>query len=287
MQNVSEKGLENNYFRKRGVRIFTLASALVTAVLFSLALALDFEPESCLFKNGSVLAVIAQAAAYVLGAASVVLSFVLVPKEPVEEGLLPNENEYFDYYTLDCQFVKILRICVAVLLITQGAVRTVVVITGSEKAAIPMPLMAVLLISVFPLAMYFIPELTDKIKLNGRTHVIFGTVGLVWFFLNVVNSYLVKDYPLSSEYRLMEQVCYVVMLLAITYEIRYRLDGTKLRARLATLSLATVIGFGFGFGRVVMLVCGKTVSFSDVCSVFSLFALSLYFGARIFFYEEN
>ena len=114
-----------------------------------------------------------------------------------------------------------------------------------------------------------------------------GCIGLIWALLYILNSYFNKSYSLSSEYVTLQQLCLISVMLATVYEVRYRLDGTKIRARLATTSLAFALCFGFNFGRIVMIITSSAVSFTDVCMTFTLFAISLYYGARLFFYEED
>ena len=281
-------GAENNYFRKRAVRIYTLCASAVLAVIASIAFALDFEPQKRLFENGSILGQIAFYSALVLALAALILPFVLIPKEKTEEGVFPDESRYLHYYTLDNSFIKILRLCVFSVIILQGVVRAVAVWLNVEPSNLPKLLTVIMLILPIPLALYFIPEVTEKITAaKGRAHQILGSVGLFWFLFNVLGSYFDKTVSLASEYVTLTQLTCIVMMLALVYEIRYHLDGTKVRARLATSAMASVLGAGLGFGHIVMLVSVGQISFTATSLGVTLLALGIYFGARIFFYEED
>ena len=303
LKNLNAVGLESCYYRKRAVRMAGLIAGVIAAVLFSLALSLEFEPKICFFKHDSILAPIAIVATIVMCVAVLVLPFVILPKQKTEQGVFPEENRYLNYYTTDLTFVKILRMCVAAVIFAQGIVRTVRIFIGVEAlpvmpvkehpsytmlATIAVLFYAVMLLSLFAFGMYFIPEVADRYpKTNGRLHLILGSLGVFWAALNIINNYYDKSYGLSSQYRLMEQLCFVAVMLATVYEIRYRLDGTKVRTKLATTAAAFVLCFGFNAARVVMMITVGAVNGTDVCNTFMLLALSAYYGARLFFYEED
>ena len=296
MTELEVKGAEKSYFRKRAVRIYALSAALVCAVMLSLALGIDFDPQKQIFKNGSVLAAISFYGTLLLTAVAVILPFVLIPKEKTDEPSLPDMEEYKGYYNLDNTFVKVLRICVATVLMLQGVVRLVVTFAGIELPSfmraqaygLTYNVSIVAMLTVFPLALYFLPEVLEKLgDVNGRLHLVFGSVGLIWFMFNLLEAYFDKLRPLSSEYAQLIQVAYAVMLLAVTYEIKYRLDPSSVRSRLATSGAACVIGFGLGIGQLVMAVSVGQISLGATALSVSMLAVALYFGARIFFYEED
>jgi len=288
VRDISGKGAEASYFRKRTVRLYTLCATVALAVVTSLALAIDFDPKKQLFDNGSVLGAIAFYSALGLTAVSLILPFILIPRQKPEESALPDGDRYAFYYTLDNSFIKILRLCVFSVIILQGVVRAVSILLNVEKAYLPTPVTYVMLLLVTPLAMYFVPEVTERIKAaNGRAHMIFGSVGLIWFILNVLEAYFDKSVSLASEYITLTQLTCIVTMLALVYEMRYHLDGTKLRVRLATSCAACVLGIGFGFAQLVMLVSVGQVSFEATSVGVTLLSLGVYFGARIFFYEED
>ena len=179
-KDISGKGLENHYFRKRSVRLCALILGVALAVLFSLALTLDFDPSTCLFKHESLLGSISFYAALLSSIVLAVLPFIAIPKETINETVFPEESKYTHYYTTDLPFIKLLRGFVAVLISAQGIVRIILFITGTEKAALPLITVAIMLISVFPLALYFVQEITEKSGIaEGRLHLMLGCIGLI------------------------------------------------------------------------------------------------------------
>lgn len=288
---VSEKGLEKYYYRKRIIRIIALCSALICAVLFSLALSLEFDPEKCLFERGSVLAPVSVATATILTVIPIILTFSLIPKEKKlgsDSRILPERSEYFRYYRLDNSFLKVLRLCTATVFVFQGIFRIYLYASGRGEFYIFPALTVIMLLLGLVFAFYFLPEITDKSdKSEGIIHLICGVIGAVSFILNIINLYFCKTYSLASEYMHIKQVILVLFTLALIYEIRFRLDGGAVRARLATACASFVLGFGFSFAQIVMLTTAGPVSADDtsmaVCSLF----LSLYFGARLLFYSED
>ena len=288
MVDTAVKGAEMHYFRKRSVRIYTLCASAVLAIIMSLALAIDFEPQKQLFENGSVIGALAFYSAIALSVIALMLPFILIPREKSDGSVFPDESRYEHYYTLDNSFMKILRLCVFSVIILQGVVRAVAVLLKVEPSNLPSIFTTVLLVLPIPLSLYFIPEITEKITAaRGRAHQVLGTVGLFWFLLNVLDAYFDKSISLASEYVTLTQITCIAMMLALVYEIRYHLDGTKPRARLATASVASVLGVGFGIGQIVMLVSVGQVSFEATSVGVTLLALGVYFGARTFFYEED
>ena len=281
---IQLKGAEEHYFGKRAVRIISLVSAILLAVLFSVAFALDFEVKRAMFKNGSVLADTVFYASLILPAVIFIITPILVKKQSQAEGTFPKENEYISYYTLDNGFVKILRICISLVIAVEGVVRAVAAATANKGI---LSVAGMLLLSLC-LALYFVPEITEKLgAFKGRVHTVFGMVSLLWFLLNIIGTYTQRDFALSSDYFVLAEVGYVLAMLALTYEMRYHLDGGYLRTRLATSCAAFTFGFGLGFGRLVMLMACGQVSLEDTATAVTMLAVSLYFGARIFFYEED
>jgi hypothetical protein len=103
----------------------------------------------------------------------------------------------------------------------------------------------------------------------------------------VLNSYFDKSYSYGSEYIILQQLCFISVILAVVYDIRYRLDGTKIRARIAALSVAFALCVGNSFARTLMIVTVGAVSGTDICITFTLLAFSAYCGVRLFFYDED
>ncbi len=282
MDKIALHGAEKHYFEKRTVRITALVLAAVLSVLFSLALGIDFEPERAIFKSGSVLGAVVFYAAIGFSAVIFVLTFVLVKGENPENGAFPVENECRDYYKLDNSFIKVIRIAFAVVLVIEGVVRAVY---DGMRGSSYLLMVAALLLSV-AFALYFVPELTEK--LGGiRVHLGCGIFGMAYMLLMTFVIYFDRTYPLASEYMVLNQIGYILALLAITYELRYRFAGTHIRARLASLCAAFVFGFGFGVGKLIMLMAKGQVNYGDTASAVVMLVISVYFGARIFFYSED
>lgn len=281
-------GVEANYFRKRAVRLTALLLGVALAVLFSIALVTSFDTVKCLFEYGSIIGEIAFYCAVFAPIAVALLVFTAVPKEKPCEPVFPEENRYLHYYTAENTFVRLIRAFVCFVIAVQGAVRIVFLVLGVEKGGLPTFVAAMMLVAVFPFCAYFVPEITEKLgKADGRFHLMLGTFGIAFPLLSVIDLYFSKTYPISSEYVTVCQLCFISVMLATVYEIRYRLDGIGVRARLATTSAAFVLCFGFNFGRIVMLVGNGAVSPTDVSTTATLFVLSLYYGVRIFFYDED
>ena len=288
MDQITAKGAEQNYFRKRTVRIYTLCAALVLAVISAVAYALDFDPVKQVFKIGSALGAVTFYSALALTAIALIIPFIIVPKQKVEETPFPEENRYSHYYTTDNRFVLILRIVVCCVVVIEDAVRIAALLSGADKTALPTVAAVIMLMSALPLALYFVPEAVDRlIPTSGKTHLACGCFGLIWFVLNIVDRYFDKSVSLSSEFVTLNQISCIVIMLAIVYEIRYRLSGDKPRARLATSCAAAVIGIGLGLGQLAMLVSVGQVSYGATATSVTLLFIGLYFGARIFFYEED
>ena len=76
-------------------------------------------------------------------------------------------------------------------------------------------------------------------------------------------------------------------MITLVYEIKFRTDAPFVRARLSALLAAFPICAGFTFGRVIMLLSGKTVSADDTALVFTFIGFSAYLGARLFCYDED
>jgi hypothetical protein len=280
---ISIKGAEQHYFEKRIIRIISLALALLLGVILALAFALDFESDKALFKNGSVLGGISFYG--LLGSVAVILALtpIIVKREKPAEPCLPDSDKYTDYYTLDNAFVRIFRICASVAVVLQGIVRFIAELKNDS------PIMNTInvLLLVF-LALYLVPELANKIGFFGdKSHIVFGIISLPWFVIGVINTYKQIEFAFASSYLVLSQVGYILILLALVYEMRYHIDGTYVRTRLATSCAAFTYGAAFGLGRVVMLITVGQISVSDTSSAIICFVLSLYFGVRIFFYEED
>ena len=285
---IALKGLETHYYRKRIVRLCALASGVILAVLLSASSVTALDKITCMLAHGSIIGEASYYSALAIALLLSVLTFVLIPKEKQTGSVMPEENKYLYYYALDNACVKIVRYAVAFVTVLQGTVRTVLVISGAEKPAMPTVTVAIMLVSVIPFALFFLPEITEKFgKGEGRMHMMLGCFGLVYPLLNVLNSYFDKSYSYGSEYIILQQLCFVSVILAVVYDIRYRLDGTKIRARIAALSVAFALCFGNSFARTLMIVTVGAVSGTDICITFTLLAFSAYCGVRLFFYDED
>lgn len=285
---LKNRGLEPSYKVKCMLRLSAALAALVSAVLFSLAFFLHFEAETALFKSGSRLIYVAEMLALSFSVILIILTFVLVPKKRGQEGIFPTEAEYKPYYNVEPIPLKISRYFVAVLIIIEGAVRTFLMIDGKLEVFMSPFFTALMLLFTLPLALFFLPEIINKLTPGyERTHLICGTLGLFWFFLNVINIYFDNTVALASPYRIIQQLVFLFVMLMILYEIKAHTDVPFVRARLATLLSAFVLTSGFTVGRVVMLLCGKAVSADDTAIVITFVGISVYMGMRLFYYDED
>lgn len=287
MADVS-KGQERDYFRMRIARIYAVAGAIVCAVLFSFSFGMDLDPVTKVFDTGSVIGPVSYYVGLALAAAALALPFLIIPKRGPQVSSLPESNRYLAYYTLDPMIIKIIRICTAAVLIMQCAVRMFAVVSGTDEAGLNTALAVLMLMMTVPLALYFVPELTERIDpTRFKAHIILGCVGILWYFLNVLDRYFDKSISLASRFDTLCGICLLLGMLALLYEIKYRIDGVSVRARMATSGAFFILGFGMGAGYMFMLVSrGSAGFYSDALGV-SLLVLSVYYGARIVFYTED
>lgn len=282
------KGLEPSYKVKCILRLSALGAATVSALLFSLAFFLHFEPEFTLFKAGRSLIYISETVTLAFSAVLSLLTFILIPKRELPTRVFPSEAEYKPYYRVEPMPLKISRYLTAAFLLLQGAVRAYLTLSGRLASFISPFFAALMLLLTVPLALYFLPELTDKVAPEyKKTHLVCGTLGLLWFFLNVINIYFDTTVALASPYRMLTQLAFLLVMLMILYEIKLHTAFPFVRARLASLLAAFVTVSGFTVGRIVMLLCGKAVSADDTALVFVFVGFSLYMGARLFYYNED
>lgn len=282
------KGLEPSYKLKCILRLSALGAAIVSAVLFSLVFFLHFEPEASVFKAGSSLIYVSEAVTLALSAVLAVLTFVLVPKSKNAMQVFPSEAEYKPYYKVEPVPLKISRYLAAALIALHGAVRAYLMLSGRLSSFISPFFTALMLLLTVPLALYFLPELTNKVTPEyEKTHLVCGMLGLFWFFLNVINIYFDTTVALASPYRIICQLAFLLVMLMLLYEIKLHTAFPFVRARLASLLAAFVTVSGFTAGRLVMLLCGKAVSADDTALVFVFVGFSLYMGGRLFYYNED
>ncbi len=286
-----KKGTERFYRRKTAIRLFAFISGLVFAVLFSIALVRDFIPDRQIFAIGADMFELTQYFVLICIAVCFIYCRTAIPKESqAREGALenaPKSYEYTEYYKTDRKTVKFIRYACTAMLIAEGCVRLFLFFKG-EMFSQPVVAVTVLsLILVFPLALYFSPELSD-LTLPGyrKVHMVYGTIGLFWFIMMLVYFYFDKSVSLASPYRLMEQINLVFVLLAVIGEIRLHTSAPSKRGYLATLCAGFITSFSFTVGRIAMLFCGKFVSAEDTVYIFMGAAFALYLGMRMFFYDE-
>ncbi len=285
---AKNKGLESSYKVKRALRLFSAFSALTLAVLFSLAFFLHFEADTQLFKSGSRLIYVTEMLSVVISAALALLPFILVPKSDGMPQVFPGEAEYKPYYKVEPMPLKLSRYFAAALILAEGAVRFFLMISGRLQTFTSPFLTAVMLVLTVPLALYFLPEVVNKLTPEyEKTHLICGTLGIGWFVLNVINAYFDNTVAYSSPYRALCQLSFITVMAYLVYEIKFRTDAPFKRARLSALLAAFPISAGFTFGRLIMLLSGKSVSADDTALVFIFLALSVYLGMRLFFYDED
>ncbi len=285
---AKNRGLEKYYKIKCILRFTAAGMAFISAVLFSLAFFFDFEGKSQLFRSGSRLIFIAEFLTVIFCVIIVALTFIFVPKQEKEIPIFPTDAEYKPYYRVEPLPMKISRYFVAAVILSEGVVRAVLIINGGLKFSLSPFLSAVMLVLTVPLSLFFIPEIVNKLTPGyEKTHLICGTIGVLWFFLNTINIYFNYETALASPYRIIQQLTFIITLLMLVYEIKFHTDVPYVRARLAFLLSAFVLTCGFTFGRLVMLLSGKSVSADDTALIITFIGLSVYMGTKIFYYDED
>lgn len=285
---IKNKGLEPSYKIKCALRLSSAISALVLAVMFSLAFFMHFEADTSLFKSGSRLIFVAEILALVLPAILAVLTFILVPKSDGIPQVFPSEAEYKPYYNVEPMPLKLSRYLAAALILAEGAARAFLMLSGKLQIFISPFLTAIMLVLTVPLALFFLPEAVNKLTPGyEKTHLWCGMFGIGWFVLNVINSYFNNTVAHSSPYRALCQLSFLTVMVALVYEIKLHTDTPFKRARLASLLAAFPISAGFTFGRVIMLLSSKAVSADDTALVLIFVGFSVYLGARLFCYDED
>ena len=285
---IKNKGLEPSYKIKCALRLSSALSALVLGVMFSLAFFLHFEADTSLFKSGSRLIYVTEILSLVISAILAVLAFVLVPKSDGIPQVFPEEAEYKPYYKVEPMPVKLSRYFAAALILAEWAVRFYFMISGKLQIFISPFLASLMLVLTVPLALFFLPEIVNKLTPGyEKTHLWCGMLGIGWFVLNVINNYFNNAVAHSSPYRALCQLTFLTVMAALIYEIKFHTDAPFKRARLASLLAAFPVSAGFTVGRVIMLISGKAVSPDDTALVFIFVGFSVYLGAKLFCYDED
>ena len=286
-ENISAKGLEAHYYKKRILRILSAVLALASAVIFSFALIKDFEPQSQLFKHGSFLFTAAFAFTFASCAITFALCFILIPKATAFEPIFPKENEHKAYYSSDEIETRIVRILTALGLLALSAVRLHLLFSGKVTVLSNLPLTMLSVFLAFPFALYFVPEITDRLFSSPKAHLVCGFFGVAWCICNVIEKYFDHTYVLSSPYRLTEQLLILLLMLFTVYEIKMHTEERSPRLHLAFLCSTFIFCFGFTVARCAMLVCEKTVSTENTAIIVFEFAFTLYLAIRLYHYNED
>lgn len=284
------RGLEENYNKKRTVRIFAAGASLLSGIFFIIAFIFSFEPETALFKRGDMMFFAGEMVCLAACLIAVLFCRFLIPenKETASESPLPEENRFDRYYVLDSGAMKAARCFCAGALLIEGAVRIYLLFSG-KLSVLPSPVVAVLAVMLFlPLMLYFVPEIASLTAPSyPKVHLVYGLIGVLWFIVNIIHSYFDRSLALSSPYTLFVQIMQLSVMLAIVYEIRMRTDSPAPRLRLAALCIAVILTGGFTLGRIAMLICGKIVSADDVAGIVTAAGFTVYLFARLFYYEED
>ena len=282
------KGLEPSYKIKCALRLASAFSAGLLGVLFSIAFFLHFEPETSLFKAGSILIRITMLLAVIISVILAVLTFALIRKTKAEEQVFPVEAEYKPYYKIEPVAIKTSRYVVAALIMGELAVKCFLVLRGKSQIFLSPFLSSVMLLLSIPLVLFFLPEVANKLTPEyEKTHLFFGSFGLIRFLLEAVNIYFDNTVAYSSPYRILNQISLLLVMLMLVYEIKFHTDTPFTRARLASLLAAFTLASSFTLGRVVMLISGKSVSVYDTATVFAMVGLSVYMGVKLYYYDED
>jgi hypothetical protein len=289
VKDISSKGAEQFYFRKRVIRIYALSAAILLSVLLSVAYASGFDTERQVFAQGSPMGNVAFFGALILTGAALILPFALIPRAKPEESIFPEENRFSHYYELDNGFMRVLRICVALMIAIQCVIRAVAAFSGREPLSLPLFAAVVMIVSGFFISLWLVPEVMERLfpGADGKAHLACGCVGLIYPCFSIVERYFDRSISLASKHLMLTQCCMIVIMLAVVYDIRYRTDGARVRARLASASACCVLCTGYGIGQLVMLVSVGRIGFADTAVSVTVLALGIVFGARIFFYDEE
>ncbi len=286
-KDIGINGLEAYYRKKRILRISAAISALISAVLFGIALIKDFTPKNELFEYGSHLFTIAAAFTFVSCITIFALCFILIPKSETFEPNFPKENEHKAYYSSDEPETVTARVLTALGIFGYACVRLYLLFSGSASAPTSLPITVLAIFLAFPYALYFVPELTDRLFSNEKAHLVCGCFGVAWFICDVIEQYFERDYVLSSPYRLAEQLLLLMLMLFTVYEIKMRTEGRAPRLYLAFLCSTFVFCFGFTAARCTMLICAKFVSVENTAMIVFEFTFMLYLAIRLFHYNED
>ena len=285
--NTCVKGLEAHYRKKRVLRITAAVSALISAVLFGMALVKDFDPKNQLFAHGRYLFGIAALFTALACVTVFILCLTVIPKEASTEPVFPKENEHKAYYSVDEIETRIIRVLTALGLIAFVAVRISLIAGGKLGNASSFPLTMISTFLAVPFALYFIPEVTDRLFATPKAHLACGCFGIAWFICLVVEKYFDSGYVISSPYRLTEQLLLLTLMLFTVYEIKMHTSIRAPRLRLAFLCVSLTFCFGFTAARCAMLICGKTVSAENTAVIILEFFFSLYLAIRAYHYNED
>lgn len=283
------RGLEENYTKKRAVRIFAAGASILSGIFFIIAFIVSFEPETALFKRGDMLFAAGSTICLISCLLCIAYCAFVIPKNKEEGQVLPEEiDKYERFYTLDSGAMKAARCFCAGALLVEGIVRIYLLFSG-KMSVLPAPAVAVLAVLLFiPLMMYFVPELAAfTAPAYPKVHLVYGMVGILWFIANVIYSYFDRTIPLSSPYTLFIQIMLLAVMLAVVYEIKLHTDNPSPRMYLAFLCVAVILTGGFTLGRAAMLICGKVVSADDVAGIVTSAGFAVYLFARLFYYRED
>ena len=286
-ENTCVKGLETHYRKKRALRITSAVTALISAVLFGMALVKDFVPQNQLFTHGSYLFGIASAFTALACITVFILCFALIPKEAEPEPIFPKENEYKAYYSADEIETRLVRILTALGILAFTAVRISLITSGKLGDASSFAFTAITTFIAVPFALYFIPEVTDRLFASTKAHLACGMFGIIWFICLVVEKYFDHGYVLSSPFRLAEQLLLLTLMLFTVYEIKMHTDTRAPRLHLAFLCVALIFCLGFTLARCAMIMCEKTVSAENTVTILLEFFFSLYLAVRAYHYSED
>lgn len=279
---------ERYYFRKRAARIYALTAGLVVGMLFSFAFVAELDTENLIYAADSSVAPLAHIVASVMAIVALLLPFVMIPKEAEQEKLLSETEDYCFYFRLQGVAVKSVRYVVGAVIFLESCAELVVTLAGVNEIGVTFAAAILRAIFGFALSLYFLPEIAEiSEKFGGRIHVYCGIAGVMWFFLTVIMLYMRKDVVLGSGFVKMEYIVLLACMLALVYDISMRTNIASIRARLGFMGAAFILAFGFNSGKLVMMLYGKTLSFSSVAISITQFMLAVYFGSQLLLYSED
>ena len=269
------------------LRFFALIAGAICAVICCVAMALEFEAETKLFKSDAVFVTVYEMLCVICSLCAVVFS-VFLTKKSAGDIASPEEEDDDFYFKKDRAPVKAVRFTAAALIFVASLVDFIVIFSNTKLQVLPPILEIARLFAAFAIVLYFIPEIADTVEdFFGKVHIYCGLFGLLWFFFTVLREYFKMDVPIASHYRILGHMALIICMVAIMFDLKIKTGAYAVKRRLAFLSIGFIFGFSFGVGQIVMTILGKAPSISSIASAVIVLAMSCYFGIKLAFDRDD